>query len=146
MRGEKSQVVLEFIMTYGWMLVAVLVTISALVYFGVLKPDTFFPKKCLISRGFACMDSKAEYATGSLMINIRQGTGTDLTNVTISASDCTNPAVINEFEKADQQTFTISGCSWIKGQKYYGEINITYIDVYSGLNHTAYGSVVDKVS
>ena len=107
MKGKKSQVVLEFIMTYGWMLVAVLVTISSLVYFGVLKPDTFFPKKCIISSGFACMDSKAEYATGSLMINIRQGTGTDLTNVTISASGCINPAVINEFEKAAQQTFTI---------------------------------------
>jgi len=144
---KRSQVALEFIMTYGWMIITVFVVIGALVSFGILRVDALFPNKCVISNGFACIDSKAESGTSQLQLNIKQGTGKDLINLTISASDCINPAVIDEFIKGDRQTFIISGCSsWIDGQKYYGDINITYTDIYSGLYHTAFGSVVTKVS
>ena len=36
---KKSQAALEFIMTYGWAILAVIIAIAALSYFGVLKPD-----------------------------------------------------------------------------------------------------------
>ena len=37
MRGKKAQAAMEFLMTYGWAILVVLVTIGALAYFGVLK-------------------------------------------------------------------------------------------------------------
>ncbi|MFH1174432.1 MAG: hypothetical protein V1725_04820 [archaeon] len=53
MRGQGA---LEFIGTYGWALLMVLVAMAALAYFGVLSPSSFIPEKCLFEKGIACMD------------------------------------------------------------------------------------------
>src|SRR3989338_7005007 len=42
---------MEFLMTYGWAILFVLVAIGALAYFGVLSPERFLPEKCVISTG-----------------------------------------------------------------------------------------------
>ena len=43
---KRGQVALEFIMTYGWAILVVLVAIGALAYFGVLNPGKYLPEKC----------------------------------------------------------------------------------------------------
>ena len=41
---RKSQVALEFLMTYGWAILVILIMIGALAYFGVLSPCKFIPE------------------------------------------------------------------------------------------------------
>jgi hypothetical protein len=41
----KSQAAMEFLMTYGWALLVVLIVIAALVFFGLLNPDRYTPDK-----------------------------------------------------------------------------------------------------
>jgi len=41
---KKGQALMEFLMTYGWAILVVLVAIGALAYFGVLNPERFLPK------------------------------------------------------------------------------------------------------
>ena len=53
---KKGQVALEFIMTYGWAILAVLVAIGALAYFGVLSPSKYLPDKCIFTTGLNCKD------------------------------------------------------------------------------------------
>ena len=48
---KKAQAAMEFLMTYGWAILIVLIAIGALAYFGVLSPDRFLPEKCAISTG-----------------------------------------------------------------------------------------------
>ena len=43
-QNKKSQVALDFLMTYGWAILVVLVAIGALAYFGVLIPDKYLDK------------------------------------------------------------------------------------------------------
>ncbi|MBD3163914.1 hypothetical protein GF323_01830 [Candidatus Woesearchaeota archaeon] len=43
---EKSQAGMEFLLTYGWAIIVVLVVISALAYFGVLTPERSLPERC----------------------------------------------------------------------------------------------------
>ena len=43
---KKGQAAMEFLMTYGWAILVVLVAIGALAYFGVLSPDRFLPERC----------------------------------------------------------------------------------------------------
>lgn len=38
---KKSQAAMEFLMTYGWAILVVLVFLGALTYFGVFNPDNF---------------------------------------------------------------------------------------------------------
>lgn len=44
MKNKKSQAVMEFLMTYGWAVLVILVAIGALTYFGVLSPERILPQ------------------------------------------------------------------------------------------------------
>ncbi|MDP6139346.1 MAG: hypothetical protein QGI89_04610 [Candidatus Woesearchaeota archaeon] len=55
-KSKKSQAAMEFLMTYGWAILVVLVAIGALAYFGVMSPDKFLPAKCTLPAGVACVD------------------------------------------------------------------------------------------
>ena len=46
---KKSQNAMESIMTYGWVILVVIVVIAALVFFGVLDIDMLFPDKITVS-------------------------------------------------------------------------------------------------
>src|SRR3989344_4435487 len=48
---KRAQAAMEFLMTYGWAILVVLVAIGALAYFGVLSPEKFLPEKCIVSSG-----------------------------------------------------------------------------------------------
>jgi hypothetical protein len=48
---KRAQAAMEFLMTYGWAILVVLIAIGALAYFGVLSPEQFLPEKCVISTG-----------------------------------------------------------------------------------------------
>jgi hypothetical protein len=49
---KKAQSALEFLTTYGWAFLVILIMIGALSYFGVLDPSRFLPDKCLFGAGF----------------------------------------------------------------------------------------------
>ena len=51
---------MEFLTTYGWAILVVLVMISALSYFGILDPSIFLPEKCVFSAGISCEESAAD--------------------------------------------------------------------------------------
>ena len=53
---RKAQAALEFLMTYGWAILIVLVVIGALAFFGVLSPSKLVPERCTFSAGISCVD------------------------------------------------------------------------------------------
>ena len=54
---KRGQAAMEFLMTYGWAILVVLVAIGALAYFGVLNPSKFLPEMCTVAPGIGCEDS-----------------------------------------------------------------------------------------
>ncbi len=52
----KGQAAIEFLMTYGWAFLAVLVALGAFSYLGLLSPAAFLPERCEIIVGFSCAD------------------------------------------------------------------------------------------
>lgn len=52
---------MEFLLTYGWAIVVVLVAISALAYFGVLDPGKFMPPRCDLPTGLSCLDHRVSF-------------------------------------------------------------------------------------
>lgn len=144
---KKSQAALEFLMTYGWAILIVLVVVGTLAYFGVLSPDRFLPSKCTLPSGIACLDHEAREAGGAAEIdfNLKNSLGYDLTSVTVRASGCTTAASQPTFKNGEQRTFTPSGCSFTINQRYSGQINVTYTNADTGISHTAQGTVIAKV-
>ncbi|MBU1975439.1 MAG: hypothetical protein KKG59_03470 [Nanoarchaeota archaeon] len=56
MRNTKGQAALEFLTTYGWAFMVILVMIGALSYFGVINPYKLLPDKCIFGTGIGCGD------------------------------------------------------------------------------------------
>ncbi|MBI2659218.1 hypothetical protein HYX05_03935 [Candidatus Woesearchaeota archaeon] len=43
---SKSQAALEFLTTYGWAFLVILIMIGTLAYFGILNPSKILPNRC----------------------------------------------------------------------------------------------------
>ena len=86
MKGRKGQAALEFLMTYGWATLVVLVVIGALAYFGVLNPNILVPEKCTLQTGLACKDYKM--TPDGLLLELENGMGKGIVvrNITINAT------------------------------------------------------------
>ena len=75
---RNAQAALEFLMTYGWAILVVIVVIGALAYFGVLNPSILLPEKCTIETGFDCKDFIFNTYTGNVILNIQNGRGKEV--------------------------------------------------------------------
>jgi hypothetical protein len=51
----KSQAAMEFLMTYGWAIVIVMIMMGTLAYFGVFNVKSFLPKRCFGGPEMSCM-------------------------------------------------------------------------------------------
>src|SRR3989338_2628680 len=138
---NKSQAALEFLMTYGWVIMVVLLAIGALSYFGVLSLDNFVPRRCALEPGIACMDFKVN--ENSITLVLRTARGEDITMSSIKISGCTGTAS-GFLRYGGEVTYTINGCDNIVNKKFIGEINITYTGE-TGLTHKNRGNIVGKV-
>lgn len=61
---RRGQAALEFLSTYGFAFLLILLMIAALSYFGVLSPSRFLPERCLIQSEFRCDDRQLQVDTG----------------------------------------------------------------------------------
>ena len=141
---RKGQAAMEFLMTYGWAILVVLVAIGALAYFGVLSPNRFLPSSCTIGPGIGCDDFKV-LAAGTATLKLRNGMGEDLTAVTVSlegqaSSDCADVAMADGV----QLTCAFSGLTTgTAGSKYKADITFAYTGS-GGLTHSKTGILTTK--
>lgn len=152
MMDRKSQAALEFIMTYGWAILVVLVAIGALAYFGVLSPDRFLPAKCTLQSGIACLDHKA--TANSLTIYVKNSLGYDLTVDSVKADQCTAqvPPPTTSLPNGGTATYILccgASCTPVSagntGSKYNGNVNITYTNTDTNVQHTNQGQVTTRI-
>jgi len=142
---RKGQAAMEFLMTYGWAILVVLIAIGALAYFGVLNPERFLPEKCLIASGSGlfCDDYNAVSGAG-ITIRIKN----ILTeSVTVTDVVVTDPSITCTFAgsvvvTADDTADFLAACIGLTaGQKIKGDITIEYSKA-GGLARTTSGNLV----
>jgi len=66
--NKKGQAAIEFLVTYGWAIMAAMVVIGALTYFGMTNPSTSLPDKCIFSNAFGCKDYQLTESTIRLKV------------------------------------------------------------------------------
>ncbi len=82
--SREGQAAMEFLMTYGWAILVVLIVIGALAYFGVLSPSTILPEKCTFPVSISCSDFQV--GSNSITLNLLNGAGRDMNVARIGAS------------------------------------------------------------
>jgi hypothetical protein len=91
---KKAQAALEFLTTYGWAFLVILVMIGALAYFGVLNPKNFLPSRCTFSPEVSCIESKIMSTTPHVSFRVRNDVGSTADfNSSITYIGGVNPTV-----------------------------------------------------
>jgi hypothetical protein len=83
---RKAQAALEFLTTYGWAFIVILVMIGALAYFGVLNPSKVTPNRCIVEAGLTCTDFQITSSTASIALTNGKGEGMTISEVNVSYS------------------------------------------------------------
>src|SRR5512141_704268 len=81
---RRGQAALEFLTTYGWALLVILVMIGALVYFGVLNPTKVLPNRCEAEAGFSCQEFVLRQ--GSFDVSLLNKKGEALTDLSVNGT------------------------------------------------------------
>ncbi|MBI3033676.1 hypothetical protein HYY72_00780 [Candidatus Woesearchaeota archaeon] len=92
-RSRRGQAAMEFLMTYGWAILVVLVVIGALAYFGVLSPDTLLPEKCTMPLQVTCKDHRVDKTASTIKMVLLNGAGRDMKITTVKVDADTLPAI-----------------------------------------------------
>ena len=85
MRNKRAQGALEFLMTYGWAFLVILIMIGALAYFGVLNPTKFLPERCQFGSQMACSDFIV-HAGGAVTLKLQNNVGNSIGIVDTAAT------------------------------------------------------------
>ena len=145
---KKSQAAMEFLMTYGWAILVVLVAIGALAYFGVLSPGRFLPERCSLPSGITCLDFNVEASRVILALQNNFGETITIDEVKVTKKNngsCSNTE--SRLLKNNKKTIIIVlDCNNGKtGEKFKGDINITYTKE-DLVSHVIKGTIIAKVT
>jgi len=123
---RKGQSAMEYLMTYGWMILLIVVISGVLVYYGMFTP----PVGQSISGFGSVMPLAAEYASdGSLKLYVenRAGGEINITSVVVESTPLSGLA---------PTAMAMAGRSWVKGttatpgspgDPYNLEVSVTYV-------------------
>ena len=151
---QRGQAAMEFLMTYGWAILVVLIAIGALAYFGVLNPGRFLPRSCILMPGLDCSEFKVDNDFGGqVQLVIRNGLGEsiDFSSLNVDTNldgtgDCTalDPAAISDGALSPQ--LDIAGCTIGNvGDRFRGNIIGIYTLSGSTLTHSMTGTLVTEI-
>jgi hypothetical protein len=132
---QKGQAVIEFMLTYGWVILVVIIAIGALIYFGVLSPKTFNKEQCEIIPGLDCVDFRAKSDELTLILENNLGQDIFIQKIEDSTGSCSFVEG-KEIQSGKQETFIVKGCKYgSKGERLKTEPKISY-QTSTGRNHT----------
>ena len=131
---KKAQSAMEYLMTYGWAILIVIIVAAALYMLGVFDPSTYTQSTAVGFQGFQVPTGGWQFNdSGYITIKMRnmQGANINITNVSATYQANThfndNYVVMNANEET---TFIISGFgSQTSGSPYSVDVKVTYTNL-----------------
>ena len=130
----KSQAALEFLTTYAWAFLVMMITIGALYYFGIFDFAKFLPQKCSFPSQCECIDFS--FVGDEVKLRLVNNLGEEIkvnsitiTNEAVDPLSCTNPSAFAGWQPGDEKDLTFSGCTdgvFIVGERTEAKITLKY--------------------
>ena len=148
---KKGQAALEYLMTYGWAILIVVIIGVALYAMGVFSPGRFTGKSYSGLSEFTVLDWKlADGGTNDslTLIVTPRGHTFNITSVSVTVSGLTmsstcsiNPQLANPDQKVTISCYTNGTDIGIAGATYTADVTISYTDVDTNVTHTSTGKL-----
>jgi uncharacterized protein (UPF0333 family) len=143
--NKKGQAAMEFLMTYGWAILAAVIVIAALAYFGVFSPSKYMPSTCTLTAPFGC-DEYAISAASGVSLVIRNGGGDSMTVSNIAVTGCTDYTTSTIIADGGTAPITLTCAGLTQGSKFKGTITVTYMKTGGTLAQTSTGNIAGSVA
>jgi hypothetical protein len=146
MSRKKAQAALEFMATYGWAMLVIMIAIGALSYFGFSNPAKSLPDKCMFGNGIICQDSRI--TTNSVNVSLINGIGKTIYDVSI-VPDFAGSCRVSPNASVSGDSVIKVDCSVTtplqRGTKTKLKLTANYKKIYNGYNQVALGEVYGTV-
>lgn len=146
---KEGQAALEFLTTYGWAFLVILIMIGTLAYFGILKPSRLLPDRCSVGPEFECLDFQLSSTDNTIKVRLKNNIGEpiniDSIGISTEASvalSCTNgPDILNVWGTGEIRDFAFSVCNlnavgFVPGEKGKISFSVKYYAIRSGSEYT----------
>jgi len=149
MMEKKGQAAMEFLMTYGWAILAAVIAIGVLIYFGVFSPSRFVPETCILSAPLGCNDDSTASVAGIDLI-LENGGGEDYNVEEVEVTNCGTytPAIPDLLKTGDSLAIpTTIVCDPVltAGEQFRSNIIVTYKKLGGNRALTSTGSIARTV-
>lgn len=151
MSCKKAQQALEYIITYGWGFIVVIVIIGALAYFGIFNPARYLPDNCDFGPQLQCYDYylKADPPKqGDVQIKFFNNFGEDIRLLKIQTLDGGASRdlgiIVKKGEVSDTISLSLDGSEYtlIKGDKFLINLNVSFQrDMVGAPRHNILGTI-----
>ena len=153
MNKMKAQTAMEYLMTYGWAILIVIIVGAALYALGIFNPSTYSQSTATGFQGFQVPSGGWQFTSSgqlTLMVKNMAGSNINITSVqaTYSGTTATNSSIgMTSFAPGSQFTIVITGLgSPSAGSAYSIPVTISYTNLDTGLSFTSSGTVTGTVS
>ena len=150
MHKRKGQAAMEFLMTYGWAILAAIIAIGVLAYFGVFNAGNLAGSSAIINNPFF-VDTWLVTTSGVFLEMVNNGGSTlNVSTVTVTGTGtsdgitCTlDTTQLGESQAAGELKLynVTAGCTPVSGESYAGNIVVSYTKSGSALNLESTGTI-----
>lgn len=139
MKKFKAQAAMEYLMTYGWAILIVIIVAAALFALGVFNPSTYTTSTATGFQGFQVPAGGWQFtSSGQLTLILKNAMGSNINITSVQAQFGSNTPVTNSTVTTlgpnDQVTYVISGLgTTTSGSSYSITVTITYDNLDTGL-------------
>ena len=144
---KRGQAALEFLMTYGWAILIVVVVVAALFAMNVFNPGAFIGETASGFASFTASGWSYSQAGGvNITLGNKIGSQITITNVDfISGGTTVSDASSNVLGPNEEQAYSVAGLPALtQGAQYSAEVQITY--TWQGQTKYDNGVISGKVS
>jgi hypothetical protein len=150
-KSSKAQAAFEFLTTYGWAFLVILIMVGTLAYFGILNPSQVLPSRCTMGAELQCLDHQVSATANTFRLRLKNGVGESVTiptggitlgSETTTQYSCTltSPVLPLVWQNGVIQEFTWDTCNsaaagFAAGSKGKVLVTINYYSTASGANY-----------
>ncbi len=149
--NHKGQAAMEFLMTYGWAILAAIIAIGVLAYFGVFSPGKYVSGSAIVTAPFYINAWNVQANTGSgspgVVLELRNNGGEDFTLQSINVTGCGINGTSLSVSTSSITTMVIPCSSALTvGNTFKGDIVINYRKSGSLVDLTSTGTIAEKIT
>ena len=145
-KNSKGQAAFEFLTTYGWAFLVILIMVGTLAYFGILTPGNVLPDRCNFGAEFQCLNFQFSDTADTFRLRLKNGIGesADVQSITLStestvALTCTTPPTMPVgWQSGTIRELLWTGCTGgglVAGTKGKVLVTLRYFGTASGANY-----------